>query len=50
MGCGIGGNTEFLIEKGYTLETLSPDDFQKSIILKKFDHQIYNLAPQKYHS
>ena len=54
VGCGIGGNTEFLIEKGYTLETLSPDDFQKSIILKKFNHQIpfhhctfENFNPQK---
>ena len=40
VGCGIGGNTEFLIQKGYSLETLSPDDFQKSIIKKKFDNKI----------
>ena len=28
VGCGIGGNAEFLAKKGYDLETLSPDDFQ----------------------
>ena len=36
VGCGIGGNTEYLMNKGYAIETLSPDDYQKSVILEKF--------------
>ena len=40
VGCGIGGNTEYLMNKGYAIETLSPDDYQKSVILEKFDHNI----------
>ena len=36
VGCGIGGNTEFLLNKGYKVEALSPDDFQRSVISKKF--------------
>ena len=36
VGCGIGGNTEFLMNSGYELEALSPDDFQKSVIKEKF--------------
>ncbi len=40
VGCGIGGNTKFLIEKGYNVEALSPDDYQKSIINKKFNDKV----------
>ena len=40
VGCGIGGNTEYLMNKGYAIETLSPDDYQKSVILEKFAHNI----------
>jgi len=36
VGCGIGGNTEFLINKGFLLETLSPDSYQRSVIEEKF--------------
>ena len=32
VGCGIGGNTKYLLEKGYELETLSPDKFQNKVI------------------
>ena len=32
VGCGIGGNADYLTKQGYKVETLSPDDFQKSII------------------
>ena len=39
-GCGIGGNTEFLLNKGYSLEALSPDNYQKSIIIKKFKNKV----------
>ena len=40
VGCGIGGNAEFLAKKGYNLETLSPDDFQRSVINEKFNGKI----------
>ena len=40
IGCGIGGNTRFLINKGYNVEALSPDDYQKSILNKKFKQNI----------
>ena len=40
VGCGIGGNAEYLIKKGYNLDTLSPDDFQKKIIIKKFKNGV----------
>ena len=40
VGCGIGGNAEYLINQGYVLETLSPDDFQKSTIVEKFNNQM----------
>ena len=40
VGCGIGGNTEFLLKKGYEIETLSPDDFQKKVIKEKFGDKI----------
>ena len=34
VGCGIGGNTSLFIKKGYSLEALSPDSYQKSVIKK----------------
>ena len=40
VGCGIGGNADYLTKQGYKVETLSPDDFQKSIIAKKFNNQM----------
>jgi len=40
VGCGIGGNAEFLLNNGYKIETLSPDDFQKDIIIKKFQDRV----------
>lgn len=40
VGCGIGGNTEFLLKNGYNVEALSPDDYQKNTIITKFDNKI----------
>tara|TARA_B100000929_G_scaffold200440_1_gene159199 strand:+ start:123 stop:950 length:828 start_codon:yes stop_codon:yes gene_type:complete len=40
VGCGIGGNAEYLINQGYVVETLSPDDFQKSTIVEKFNNEM----------
>tara|TARA_X000001036_G_scaffold399719_1_gene403580 strand:+ start:875 stop:1696 length:822 start_codon:yes stop_codon:yes gene_type:complete len=54
VGCGIGGNAEYLKNKGYLLEALSPDSFQKSVIKEKFEDNIIfhhcrfeNFQPQK---
>ena len=40
VGCGIGGNISFLLKKGYRLEALSPDSYQKSLIKKKFNREV----------
>ncbi len=50
VGCGIGGNTAFLINKGYIVETLSPDDFQKLIIKEKFNGEVpfYHCKFEKF--
>jgi MPBQ/MSBQ methyltransferase len=41
VGCGIGGNTQFLLNNGYEMEALSPDDFQKKIIREKFSDKVH---------
>ena len=40
VGCGIGGNAEYLLSKGYKVEALSPDDYQKKIIKNKFNQEL----------
>ncbi|MFL2983501.1 MAG: class I SAM-dependent DNA methyltransferase [Candidatus Neomarinimicrobiota bacterium] len=40
VGCGIGGNAEFLLNNGYEIEALSPDDFQRDVIIEKFQQKI----------
>ena len=35
VGCGIGGNTTYLISKGYTVDGLAPDSFQQEKFLAK---------------
>tara|TARA_Y100000816_G_C26062894_1_gene558311 strand:+ start:80 stop:901 length:822 start_codon:yes stop_codon:yes gene_type:complete len=40
VGCGIGGNTSFLLKKGYSLEALSPDSYQKSVIKERFNQNV----------
>ncbi len=40
VGCGIGGNADYLIKSGYEIETLSPDDFQKKAISIKFKDKV----------
>jgi MPBQ/MSBQ methyltransferase len=29
VGCGIGGNADYLLSKGFEVEALSPDNYQK---------------------
>jgi len=36
VGCGIGGNAAFLIQRGFDVEVLSPDRYQEEVIGKKF--------------
>ena len=45
VGCGIGGNALFLIDEGYKVETLSPDDYQKIVI-----KDIFKGSVPFYHS
>ena len=37
VGCGIGGNTEYLLSNNFEVEVLSPDNYQKSVINSKFN-------------
>ena len=54
VGCGIGGNAEYLLKKGYNVETLSPDDYQRDVIHEKFNGEMVfhhvkfeNFTPRK---
>lgn len=40
VGSGIGGNTSFLLKKGYWVETLSPDKYQESVIQEKYNGKV----------
>ena len=40
VGCGIGGNTSYLLGKKYNVDALSPDDYQKTIINSKFNNSV----------
>ena len=40
VGCGIGGNAKYLLSKGFDVETLSPDDYQKKVISDKFNKKM----------
>tara|TARA_B110000483_G_scaffold55857_1_gene69871 strand:+ start:3905 stop:4726 length:822 start_codon:yes stop_codon:yes gene_type:complete len=54
VGCGIGGNTEYLLSNNFEVEVLSPDNYQKSVINSKFNGKMKfhhtkfeNFASQK---
>ena len=40
VGAGIGGNSSYLISKGYEVEALSPDEYQETVFKDKFDGQV----------
>lgn len=37
VGCGVGGNAEYLQERGFDIDVLSPDPYQEKVIKKKFN-------------
>ena len=37
VGAGIGGNSSFLLSKGFSVEALSPDDFQEKVFAEKYN-------------
>lgn len=41
VGCGIGGNAKYLLERGYSVEGLAPDQFQQ----ERFIHHTKGQAP-----
>jgi len=40
VGCGIGGNASYLLDKGFLVETLSPDSYQQSVIGEIFNGEM----------
>ena len=40
VGCGLGGNSEFLRSRGFTLEGLSPDPYQEEVFEKRFNSSV----------
>ena len=54
VGAGIGGNSSYLISKGYEVEALSPDEYQETVFKDKYDGQVKfhrskfeNFEPEK---
>ena len=37
VGCGVGGNAEYLQDRGFDIDVLSPDPYQEKVIKKKFN-------------
>ena len=54
VGAGIGGNSSYLISKGYEVEALSPDEYQETVFKEEYDGQVKfhrskfeNFEPEK---
>ena len=40
VGAGIGGNSSFLLSKGFSVEALSPDDYQEKVFAEKYNGEV----------
>jgi len=54
VGAGIGGNSSYLISKGFEIEALSPDEYQETVFAEKYNGKVKfhrtkfeNFEPEK---
>ena len=40
VGAGIGGNSSYLISKGFEIEALSPDEYQETVFAEKYNGEV----------
>ena len=40
VGAGIGGNSSYLISKGFEIEALSPDEYQETVFAEKYNGKV----------
>ncbi len=40
VGAGIGGNSSFLLSRGYDVEALSPDEYQENVFAEKYNGEV----------